>query len=83
METEHKLNAFNNNHDLERATRIISCMSESCTRAIIEYSAGPESRHDHLPDSLMTAAVAIGRIDIIELPCDHHGGQEYERRGLQ
>jgi hypothetical protein len=83
METEHKFNAFKNNQDLERATRIISCMSESCTRAIIEYSAGQESRHDHLPQSLIDGATTLGHIDIIELPCDHHGGQQYERGGLQ
>ena len=72
-------NVLRNPDDLVRATRIISCLSNTnCSRTIVEYvGSAPETRHDHLPAEIMETARALPGVEIIMTPCNHHGGQEY------
>lgn len=72
-------NVLHNPDDLHKATRIITCLSNTnCSRTIVEYVGdAPETRHDHLPAEIMETARALPGVEIIMTPCNHHGGQEY------
>jgi len=81
LERLKECNVLRNPDDLQRTTRIISCLSNTnCTRTIVEYVGElPETRHDHLPAEIMEAARGLPGVEIVMTPCNHHGGQEYQK----
>ena len=74
-------NVLSNPDDLQKATRILMCLSNTnCNRTIVEYvSSAPETRHDHLPAEIMETARQLPGVEIIMTPCNHHGGPDYQK----
>jgi hypothetical protein len=77
-EQAHRRNVLKDQTDIEKAERVIQCTASArCTRTIVEYVDAPASRHSRLPQEIVEVMRLNPAIQLVELPCNHHGGQEY------
>jgi hypothetical protein len=77
---EKDTNIATNPGDLNKVSRIVTCLSGAkCSRTIVEYfGAVPETRHSRgLPAEVMELAAQLPGVEVVRIPCDHHGGRTY------
>ncbi len=73
-------NILRNPEDVQFVTRILQCASATkCARTIVEYDGDiPETRHSEgLPGHILRQAEILPNIELVMVPCDHHGGEQY------
>jgi hypothetical protein len=71
--------------DADHVSRVIQCAASNCLRTVVEYGLHvPATKHaGGLQAPVLEKLQALEPpIPIIELPCNQHGGQIYERPKL-